>query len=79
MQEATRDRSMFSEPIVSGNVHEHALNHPNRLAPRSKLKQRNFGKTARWVLIILVILVVVAIWISGRMGASPVGAALNNY
>jgi hypothetical protein len=70
---------MFLEPIVSGSVREHALDHPNRLAPRSKFKQRNLGKSVRRVVIILVILVVAAIWISSRVGASPVGAVLNNY
>jgi hypothetical protein len=79
MQEPARDRSLFLEPIVSGSLHEHALNHPKRLAPRSKVKQRDFGKLARWVLIILVILVVIAIWSSSRVGASPVGATLSNY
>ena len=79
MQEPARDRSLFLEPIVSGSVHEHALNHPNRLAPRSNVKQRNFGKIAKWTVIILAILVVIAFWISTRVGASPVGAALSNY
>jgi hypothetical protein len=79
VQDRNRDRSVFLEPVVAGSVHEHALNHPNRLAPRSKLKPRDLGKSVRRVIIILLIVAVLAIWISSRVGASPVGTVLTNY
>jgi hypothetical protein len=79
VQDPERERLVFLEPVVAGSIHEHALSHPNRLAPRSKLKQRDLGKSVRRVIIILLIVAVVAIWISSRVGASPVGTVLTNY
>jgi hypothetical protein len=63
----------FNEPIAEADVHVHAVKSrgPRRVTPRG------IGRALCLVVVVLLIVIALAIWLSSRVEVSTVGATTN--